>query len=214
MAERPEGYITAIGYDWLLPLYDPLLRWVMREDTFKRRLIEQARIEPGHRVLDLGCGTATLTILVKRLYPNADVFGIDGDPKVLAIGRRKAAAAGLRISLQEGLAQALPYADGSFDRVLSSLMLHHLTRDQKLGTLREVGRVLRPGGEFHIVDFGPPATAAGALLSRIFHHSVRVADNVRGQLPVLFEEAGLGACEPRGQLFTVAGTLSFFKFAS
>ena len=58
--ERPAGYVPAAGQDWLLPLYDPFLRWVMRESVFKTRLVREARIAPGQRVLDLGCGTATL----------------------------------------------------------------------------------------------------------------------------------------------------------
>jgi SAM-dependent methyltransferase len=72
-------YIPALSFRWLTPLYDPLLRWGMREKTFKRRLITQANIQPGQRVLDLGCGTGTLTILVKLLYPDANVVGLEGE---------------------------------------------------------------------------------------------------------------------------------------
>ncbi len=66
-------YIPALRYDWLTPLYDPIVGWMMREAAFKCRLVEQARIESGHHVLDLGCGTATLTILVKQAHPDAEV---------------------------------------------------------------------------------------------------------------------------------------------
>ena len=55
---KSDKYIPALRYDWLTPLYDPLLRWIMREEKFKRRLIAQADIQPGHRVLDLGWGAA------------------------------------------------------------------------------------------------------------------------------------------------------------
>src|SRR3990172_9126565 len=102
--EKNEKYIPALGLDRLTPLYDPVLRWVMREETFKRRLIDQAQIQPSHRVLDLGCGTATLTILIKQAQPDSEVFGIDGDTKVLDIGRAKAARAGVNITLDHGLA--------------------------------------------------------------------------------------------------------------
>src|SRR3972149_904967 len=132
---RREKYIPALGHDWLTPLYDPLLRWVMREETFKRRLIAQADIQPGQRVLDLGCGTATLTILIKQVHPDSEVIGVDADVKVLDIGRAKASKAGVDITLDHGMAFQLPYPDRSFDRVLSSLVLHHLTREDKRRTL-------------------------------------------------------------------------------
>src|SRR5574341_2573371 len=96
---KSDHYIPALGHKSLTPLYDPLLKWHMRENTFKRHLIAQANIASGHRVLDLGCGTATLTILVKQAHPGAEVVGLDGDPQVLEIGRAKAAKLGVNIVL-------------------------------------------------------------------------------------------------------------------
>src|ERR687895_68289 len=96
---RPEGYIPALGHDLLTPLYDPLLRWLMREERFKRRLIEQADVRGGHSVLDLGCGTGTLTMMVKQTNPDAEVVGLDGDVNVLKIARAKADKAGVRLLL-------------------------------------------------------------------------------------------------------------------
>lgn len=82
--------------------------------------IRQARIMPGQRVLDLDCGTATLTIMLKQARPEADVVGLDGDPEVLAIGREKIAKAGVEVRLDEGMAYSLAYPDQAFDRVVSS----------------------------------------------------------------------------------------------
>src|SRR4030067_2941191 len=110
-------FIPALSFQWLTPLYDPLLRWGMREETFKRHLIEQANIQPGQRILDLGCGTGTLTILIKQLHPDADVVGLDGDPEILEIARVKAAKARVEITLDHGMAYQLPYPDEAFDRV-------------------------------------------------------------------------------------------------
>ncbi|HWS54293.1 MAG TPA: class I SAM-dependent methyltransferase [Pyrinomonadaceae bacterium] len=150
---KDEKYIPALNFDRLTPLYDTVVRWLMPESEFKGRLVEQARVRAGHRVLDIGCGTATLTILAKQAHPGAEVFGLDGDPKILEIARRKAARAGAEITLREGLSFRLPFADESFDRALSSLMLHHLTPANKQLTLAEARRVLRPGGELHVADF-------------------------------------------------------------
>jgi predicted RNA methylase len=84
---KTEKYIPTLSFAWLTPLYDPILKWGLREQTFKRRLIQQANIQPGMRVLDLGCGTPTLSILTKQTYPNAEVVGLDGDPAVSVIDR-------------------------------------------------------------------------------------------------------------------------------
>jgi ubiquinone/menaquinone biosynthesis C-methylase UbiE len=90
----------------------------MREEMFKRQLISQTYIQPGQRVLDLGCGTGTLTVLIKQTIPDAEITGVDGDPKVLEIAEEKAAQAGVGITWDHALATALPYPDCSFDRVL------------------------------------------------------------------------------------------------
>ena len=109
-------YLPALRLRALTPLYDPILRWVMRDETFKRRLIAQADLAGGRRVLDLGCGTGTLTLLAKQTYPDAEIVGLDPDPEVLSRARGKAVQAGAAITWDEGLATSLPYPDRSFDR--------------------------------------------------------------------------------------------------
>jgi ubiquinone/menaquinone biosynthesis C-methylase UbiE len=153
---KREKYVPAMGFDLLTPLYDSFVKWLMPESTFKKHLVKQARIQPGQRVLDIGCGTATLTIMIKKTYPRTEVTGLDGDAKILKIARRKAAGAGAEITLNEGLASELPYPDKSFDRVVSSLALHHLTMEVRQRALSEAFRVLQPGGELHVADFGRP----------------------------------------------------------
>jgi SAM-dependent methyltransferase len=90
---RSGKYVPALGHDLLTPLYDIVIKWTLPESAIKRRLVRQAGIGRGARVLDLGCGTATLTLLVKKEHPDADVTGIDGDPKILEIARLKAGRA-------------------------------------------------------------------------------------------------------------------------
>lgn len=210
MSER-NRYIPALSFRWLTPLYDPLLRWGMREETFKRRLITQANIQPGQRVLDLGCGTGTLTILVKLLYPDANVVGQDGDPQVLEIANSKAVKAGVEITLDQGMAYRLPYPDNSFDRVLSSLVVHHLAREDKQRMMVEVFRCMRPAGEFHIVDFGKPRGAYGFLTSYVIKRMERADDNINGLLPDMMRTAGFEQVEESGFMTTIFGTLSLYR---
>ena len=146
------GYIPALRNERLTRFYDPLMRWTLRETTFKRHLLRNARIQSGQRVLDLGCGTATLALMIKRACPQAEVIGFDAEARALGIARAKAARAHLEVTLDQGLAGQLPYVDDSFDRVLSSLFFHHLRTEDKRRALGEVFRVLRPGGELHVAE--------------------------------------------------------------
>lgn len=202
-------FIPALGKDFLTPIYDPLL-WLMREKRFKSDLIEQAQVSIGSRILDVGCGTGTLAIMIKKLHPKTAVVGIDADPKILRLAQAKATKAGLDLILDQGMSYELPYADNSFDRVLSSLFLHHLTTQDKLRTLLEVLRVLRPQGRFDVVDFGPPCTFYSRLVARITVNNEEVAANLQGLLPGMFREVGFQNVLETKQFMTVAGSLSFY----
>jgi len=213
MPWRREDYIPALRYDSLTFLYDPLMRWGLRESTFKQRLVEQAAIGKGYRVLDLGCGTATLTLLVKRLCGEATIAGLDGDLKILRIARGKASRAGLGVALHCGMSYELPYREDSFERVISSLFFHHVTRENKRRTLREVFRVLRPGGELHVADWGRPQNAparAGFFLVQVLDGFETTADSVSGILPSLLHEAGFEQAQQTAQFWTVFGTLCLY----
>jgi len=138
-------YLPAAGHDWALPLYDPFVK-LLGGDKGRQDLIVEAALPTVGRVLDVGCGTGTLAVLIKQLYPKVDVVGLDPDPKALGRARRKAKRASALIQFDQGSADRLPYADASFDRVVSSFMFHHLRADQRAKMLQEVSRVLVPGG--------------------------------------------------------------------
>ena len=93
-------YVPVLGYDLLTSLYDPILALTTREQVFKRGLIRQADIRDGAEVLDLGCGTGSLAILVAMQVTEA---GVDGDHKVLGVAHRKATAAGVRVDFDQHL---------------------------------------------------------------------------------------------------------------
>lgn len=208
-AERPEGYIPAAGHDFLLPFYDPLLRLLLRERTLRNRFLDLAAIEPTQRVLDIGCGTGSLLLLLKQRDASVEAIGIDGDTKALAVAHAKADKHGVAIDFEEALATRLPFPDARFDRVLSSLMLHHLTHDEKLGALREARRVLAPGASFHVVDFAAPRTLVARIATRLLHHDERMQENLDGRIPALLREAGFARVEERGHHDSVLGTFTY-----
>ncbi len=182
-----------------------------KESTFKRCLVDQAGIEKKSRVLDIGCGTATLTILIKKVHPEADVTGLDGDPEILKMAKTKIINAGLDIKLDPGMAFELSYDNSSFDRVVSSLVFHHLTRENKVRTIKEIFRVLSPGGELHLADFGKPHNALMYLISLVFRHLEETKENIDGLLPGMFQEAGFEQVEETARFMTVFGTLSLYR---
>lgn len=210
----PARYVTALGFPILTRFYDAVLRTTMRERAFKAELIGQAGIQAGHRVLDLGCGTATLSISIKLAHPDATVFGLDGDPKILAIAADKVKAAGANVELRHGLSFELPFEPASFDRVVSSLVFHHLLLEDKRRTFRAVREVLRPGGELHIADWGEAQNAAmrAAFLSiQLLDGFETTQDNVRGRIPALMREAGFIGVEETERRMTIFGTLAFYR---
>ena len=211
------SFVPALGYDWLTPLYDPLVQLTLREKEVKQRLVDQAGIKGGMTVVDLGCGTGTLVVLVKQSHPDAHVIGVDVDAKILDIARAKIAAAGVAIELRQGLVQEVGLAPGSVDRVLSSLVLHHLTREEKIGALRALHTALRPDGELHIADFGPPHNLLMSLVSapfRFFDGHARTNDNFSGNMPEVIRQAGFKNVAEREHRMTPFGTLVLWSAAA
>jgi ubiquinone/menaquinone biosynthesis C-methylase UbiE len=211
--QAPDSFVPALGRDWLTPFYDTVAR-LLGEVAFKRRLITQAQIEAGHDVLDLGCGTGTLALLIKSMHPEANVSGLDIDPRILTIARGKIDAAGVEVTLVQGSATTPPLPAASFDRVLTSLMLHHLTMPQKNEALAAVRRLLRPGGELHIADWGKPQNGLmqlAALSFRLFDGDETTGANLRGELPGLIAAAGFVDVVETEHRMTPFGTLAFVR---
>jgi ubiquinone/menaquinone biosynthesis C-methylase UbiE len=206
---RGRRFLPGMGRDWLLPLYDPFTRLIGIESAH-RRLAEQAALESAERVLDIGCGTGNLTLLVKRTRPQVEVVGLDPDPRALARAGLKARRAGLAVELDRGFADELPYPDGGFDRVLSSLMFHHLEADLRAVSLREALRVLRPGGSLHLMDFGGDSHHLRGL-ARLARRSHMLEDNWDDRIPRLMREAGFADATETGQLTKHIGRLAYYR---
>ena len=212
MAEN-KNYIPALKYNWLTKVYDPVLQFTMPERRFKTSLIRQMQIRPNDLVLDFGCGSLTLSIMAAQSHPKTEFFGVDIDEKILTIAKEKLSNSGLTIHIKQYDGDKLPYPDNYFDRVMSSLVFHHLTLSQKYFALEEIHRVLKPSGEIHIADFGKPAS----IFQRIGFYSVQLLDgfettkdNVKDLLPQAIKETFSGV-EETGYFKTLVGTVRLTK---
>jgi ubiquinone/menaquinone biosynthesis C-methylase UbiE len=205
--ESTRTYLPAAGHDWLLPLYDPFVK-LFGGDAVRRALLKQAALRPSQRVLDVGCGTGTLATMIKRLHPDVEVVCLDPDSKALARARRKAA---LSIQFDQGFADELPYPEASFDRALSSFMFHHLPPDEKGRMLRAVRRVLKPGAEFHMLDFEGPEDGAHGFLAHLLHSSDRMGDNSDSRVLSLMTQAGLADPKKVGRRAMLFGHIAYYR---
>jgi len=154
--------------------YYDLLAWILtlgRERAFRQRLVELAGLQPRDKVLDIGCGTGTLAIVAKqRVGPEGTVDGVDASPEMIGRAKRKASKAGVEVRFQIAIVEDLPFPDECFDVVMSTLMLHHLPRPVREQCVREMRRVLKPGGRVLAVDFATPARERKGLLARSHRH--------------------------------------------
>lgn len=176
--------------------YDPCVSLLMlgRRRRLRRTTVALAHIQPGERVLEVGCGTGDVALVAKaQTGPHGAVSGIDAAPEMIAVARTKAARQGAVVDFQVGLIEALAFPDATFDVVLSSMMMHHLPDDLKRQGLAEIARVLKPGGRLLIVDFKHPTDHVGQALMALLQHG-GLSKGVQ-DLPQLLQAAGFSGIE-------------------
>jgi ubiquinone/menaquinone biosynthesis C-methylase UbiE len=182
-----------------------------KERLFREKTMDYMDVSPADRVLDVGCGTGSLTLLVaRRLRPPGEAVGIDAAPRMIRIAREKAQLSGLPASFRVMVAEELDFPDACFDVVVNSMFAHHVDRELKQRSFREMYRVLRPGGTLVTADIDRPTTPMGWLAGwggRWLLLQPELEDNLRGLLPDLMQEAGFTDLQRRDHLF---GLASFF----
>ncbi len=208
------SFVPALRVPFLTPFFDPFMRAFMPEHRIKRDLAEWALASDIKKLLDFGCGTGTLALIVKQSRPDIEVSGLDVDPAVLEIAKSKAAKRAAGIDFQGYDGGGFPYADGSYDAILSSFVFHHLLDDEKIAALREIRRVLRRGGSLYLADFDRSSNILLRLafeLPRTLDGRDRTRANALGLIPSMLHDAGFGEVRRHGRYATLFGEVSLFE---
>lgn len=194
--------VPALSFNFLTPLFDFFCELVGLGSGFKRAVLERAKLSYNHNesLLDIGCGTGMLVIMAKQQHSGSRIVGIDPDERILTIARKKAKKQGVQAEFTNAGADRLPFADNSFDVVISSLVFHHLPTDIKKAALKEIYRVLKPAGRFLLADYGK---AEGLFLrtfdifAKLVHlpEANTMQDNIQGKIPEFLREAGFSSKE-------------------
>ncbi len=191
-------------------IYDPIVGILFfgQEGKIRQNVLDLARIQPGESILEVGCGTGTLTLAAKaRTGSQSRVAGVDVAPDMLATARRKATRTGFAVEFQSGRIEAIPYPDAQFDLVLSSLMLHHVHGEAaKEQGMREIYRVLKPGGRLFIVDATRPENPHMRSLASLVLGPEMLAHQVQEFIPLL-ERAGFISIETGPTKFSLLAYL-------
>lgn len=207
-------YTPALGYRALTPLYDGAIALLTRERTWRKQFVSQIDPQPGDRILDLGCGTGSLSILLAAREPKASIAGLDPDPDVLRLAAQKAAHAGVHVEFVQGFLDELG-ARGmqAPTKIVSSLVFHQVEADQKLRMLRTCRGLVVPSGSLHIADYG---LQRGAM-KYLFRNTVQRLDgfdntqfNAEGRLSSAMIEAGFGHVVETSSVMTLTGRISLW----
>lgn len=149
-----DAFTPALGKAGPTSAYDRAIRFWTRESRWRPMFVKQIDPRPGERILDVGCGTGTLAILLKQRTPDCEIVGIDPDHQILDIARRKAQSAGIDVELKQGFARQAQEVGGTgYDKVVSSLVFHQTPMAEKRAGLVAMTAAAKPGGELHIADY-------------------------------------------------------------
>ncbi len=209
------AYTPALGLRVLTPLYDTAIALLTRESIWRSALVRAIGLKAGERILDVGCGTGSLGVLLAKQVPGSGVIGIDPDPDVLRQARAKASRHGVNVGFHEGfLSKAFLESHAPFDVITSSLVLHQVPLEEKYEILTMIRTGLKPGGRICIADYGLQRTP---LMRFLFRRTVQTLDgvagtqlNAEGLLPVIIRRAGFANADEVKVIPTPTGSISIY----
>ncbi len=211
----PDSFVPALGFASLTPLYDRALAIATREPIWRNALVEIIAPTAGETILDVGCGTGSQAILLKRMAPGARIVGIDPDPAVLEIAARKARAAGVQLELHRGYARdaATVLGANSADKCISSLVFHQVPMPEKQAGLAAMFAAVRAGGQVCIADYGRQIGWHRNMLFSVIGLLDRFSNtrpNAEGVLERLLSELAKSPISAERQVETITGAISIF----
>ncbi len=207
-------FVPALGWSALSPLYDGVVRLLTREHRWRSALVEQIAPKDGDTILDVGCGTGSLAILLKQAAPGARIVGLDPDADILARAEAKAKAAGVEIEWHQGFASDAAGAGPAFDKAVSSLVFHQVPPAGKAAGIAAMIEATRPGGEIHIADFARQRSRLMRALFGIvgrFDGIENTSANAEGAIERLLAETSPAAAVPTRTIRTPLGEISLFR---
>ena len=170
--------IQPLGPSWMTGAYDPLIARWPAGNRMRAVVTDVLAPAPGQRLLELGCGSGRLAIALKRRTPGLEITAVDGNRDILTIAESRAKAAGVDIDFVLGDFTDCPL-EGAYDRVYSTLVMHHLNLEAKEEVLDRIGRVLVDGGDFVVADFSHHHGTRQAILAKLS----TLSDPLRGKQP-------------------------------
>lgn len=190
-ASKKSGQVTKGHVIHWAGTYNFLFGWFLRRTH--STVVNLAKPVAGEKVLDVCCGTGSLALALKAsVGVKGAVHGVDASREMIDVARRKAHKAGMDVDFRVGLAEKLPFADKTFDLVVSQLAIHHLPGDVKIRAFEEMYRVLNPKGRCVVVDFEPPILWRSFLVH--FHGHAMMQTDVRGY-DAMMKDVGFSAIE-------------------
>ena len=209
-----KNFIPALGFKWLTGFYDLTIRATMPEERFRAKLVQEIAPAPGERILEFGYGTGTNLLRAYKFCPESFYYGLDIDEEVHNIAASKLKKEGVQAKLELYDGGNFPFTDHRFDKVYSCLVFHQLDASEKLHCLREIYRVLKPGGSLTIGDWG----MARSKRMRLAFYTVQLldgfkttTDNVKGRMPDFMTNAGFSSVCETAYINTAIGTFSYYS---
>jgi ubiquinone/menaquinone biosynthesis C-methylase UbiE len=210
---QPPPFTPAAGRALLTPAYDLGLRLLTRERRWRDALLDQIAPRDGETILDVGCGTGTLAVLLKRRAPGVRVVGLDPDSQALALAAAKANRAGVKVEWRQGFAREAARL-GRFDHVVSSLVFHQVPPDGKVAGLKAMFEAVRPGGALHVADY----CRQPDRLMRFLFTIIQALDgrrntqaNADGAVEQTLEQLGRRTIRAQKLIRTPTGAISLFR---